>query len=113
MRVKKTVRSTPQGKDYNAYSVTGGSLDIRQLARMISDKKGIPLIRVIDVLYATIDLITEQLAEGNKILLDNFGTFRPSVADNKAGKPKFSSVSFVPAKPLSVAMDNTSVKVIV
>lgn len=113
MKVKKTVRSNPQGKSYNSYSIVGSSeMNIREIARMISDKKGIPLIRVMDVLHTVSDLLAEQLTEGNKIVIDGFGSFRPIAADNKTGKPEFSAVRFTPLQPFCRLMNETSIKVI-
>jgi len=84
------------------------------LAQQASDKAGLSFNMSQNLLNAVLEVITENLAEGNDIVLTGFGNFKKSIRKARTGVnpqtgdkiqlPESKSVSFKPSKALKDKM---------
>lgn len=109
MKVKKTSKKNSFKENCYAYSVVGvKELTVRDMVGMLQKNIGIPEIRSSTVIYAVCDLITQQLMDGSKIVIDNLGSLRASVSE-KNGKPEV-KIIFRPTGYLLKAMEDVEIE---
>jgi len=80
------------------------------LAKQASDKAGVSVNMAEKLLNAVLEVIAENLAKGNDIVLTGFGNFKKSIRKARTGTnpqtgqkiqlPESKSVSFKPSKAL-------------
>lgn len=58
----------------------------RDLVVELSNRTGLTQSQAFDLLQQMLDLITEELAQGNEVTLRRFGTFEVRVAKSKVGR---------------------------
>ncbi len=88
---KVVVKGTPgvQGggqKLYYAHVVPSSLLTLRALAKQISKRTTLSVLDVIATLESFLEVIPEHLAEGRKVKLGEFGTFRVNVKSTGSEK---------------------------
>lgn len=109
MKVKKTIKKNQLTGSCNVYTVVESEeVVVRDIAGQIQKKVGIPEIRTNAVLYAVAETLTQHLTKGNKVVIDDLGTFRASVTDGKDG-PEI-KILFRPSQRLSKAMENVVIE---
>lgn len=77
---KKNPQDQAAPAKYYASPVYSGNVTIRQLAKKIADISTVSSIDTLAVLEAFLQLIPEEMADGNIVRLRDFGTFRISVS---------------------------------
>jgi predicted histone-like DNA-binding protein len=85
-----------QAKRFYAQARSRGSLELKEIARMLSQRSSISPPDVVAVLEGLIELLPEKLSEGYLVKLGDFGTFRvgfSSVGEETAAQVKSKSIS--------------------
>ncbi len=71
----------------------------RELVTQMSDQLGLTQARVFDILQLFLDNVTSHLAQGNEVVLRNFGTFELRVSKPKVGRNPNDPAKDVPIPP--------------
>lgn len=58
----------------------------RELVMEVANETGLTQHQVFDVIQKTLDLVTDTLAEGDQVVLRNFGAFQVKVTKSKIGR---------------------------
>ncbi len=89
-------RQTRQPKRFYAQARSRGSLELKEIAKILSQHSSVSAPDVVAVLTGLIELVPEKLMEGYQVRLGNFGTFRiglSSVGEETAAQVKPRSIS--------------------
>lgn len=62
------------------------TLTKRDLVNKISSESSFTQIEVFDIIQRAVDIISESLAEGNRVVIRNFGTFQVKEVKPKVGR---------------------------
>ena len=74
----------------------------RDLVVQISNEVGMTQQEVFGVLQKSLDLITKELAEGNTVVMRNFGTFEVRMTKAKIGRNPKDPAKDVPIPPRAI-----------
>lgn len=74
----------------------------RDLVVQISNEVGVTQQEVFGVLQKSLDLITKELAEGNTVVMRNFGTFEVRMTKAKIGRNPKDPSKDVPIPPRAI-----------
>lgn len=73
---------------YYAQPVKRGTLTLRQLAKRASDMSSITVMDALSVIESLVQIIPEELGEGNIVRLGEFGSFSLSIKCEPAETPE-------------------------
>ncbi len=79
----------------------------RDLVVRISNELGMKQQDVLDVIQHTLDSVTEELAQGNTVVMRNFGTFEVRETKAKIGRNPKDPAKDVPIPPRAVVKFKT------
>ena len=74
----------------------------RDLVVQISNEVGMTQQEVFGILQKSLDLITKELAEGNTVVMRNFGTFEVRMTKAKVGRNPKDPSKDVPIPPRAI-----------
>ncbi len=100
-----------------------GTVTKRDLVIRVSNETGKIQQDVLDIVQKTLDVITESLAEGDDVVLRNFGAFQIKVSKAKVGRnpnkpdkqveiPPRAIVKFKPGKQMKEQVSGLSEKLV-
>ena len=112
---KHNPQKPAEPKKYYAQAKSRGSLDLREMARILSQRSTVSMADVVAVLEGLIELVPEKLQEGYLVKLGEFGTFRLGFssrgeASPEKVNPKFISktrINFRPGKEIRTLLRRT------
>lgn len=81
-------------KGFEARPVQGQTLSTKEIAAEIEKTVGIPMIRTMSVLNAFVETLYHHMGNGNQVVLDDFGTFKPGLS-LEAGKAVVKKVNLI------------------
>ena len=93
---KHNPQKPAEPKRFYAQAKSRGSLDLREIARILGQRSTVSTADVVAVLEGLIELVPEKLMEGYLLKLGDFGTFRigfSSKGEEKALSVKSKSIS--------------------
>lgn len=84
---KHNPQKPSEPKKYYAQAKSRGSVDLREIARTLSQRSTVSMADVMAVLEGLIELVPEKLQEGYLVKLGEFGTFRPGFSSMGEASP--------------------------
>lgn len=99
VRLKTVRRTNPQDPEapqkYFVTAVAEGKIDLKKITARISKQCTVTRTDCVAVLDAFLDIIVTELADGNKVILDDFGSFSITVRSVGEDAPEDVKVSNV------------------
>ena len=105
-------------KKFYAFPKTNGEMTLRELSKRIADISTVSSIDTMAVLEALLQVIPEELAEGNIVRLGDFGSFFTTISSGSAEKEEDfyndliekTSIKFRPGKQVKNVLNNVTYK---
>jgi predicted histone-like DNA-binding protein len=109
MTPKKNIMVSPPEVKYYPCAVSQGEVDLNQLSKIVAMRCTMSRADCLGVVMALSEVLSESLAEGKIVRMDNLGTFTLSIAGTPAdtahelGKAniKKAKINFKPARELT------------
>lgn len=95
IKYKKIAKESPKYNGIEARPIQGKTISTKEIAIEIEKTIGIPAIRTMSVLNAFVEMAYNHLEDGEPVVVDGFGTFKPglSVEDGEVVAKKINLIS--------------------